>query len=397
MARTPAGRARTAATALRLSLLLLAPIVSACASQEESTTPNAREEQESLQRDVDTVLLTATEVQTSLAALDDARIRELGGKLEATVGHLADAAQRLRTEPLVSGKSDAAAHLSMRAGQLAPLFRAFGRALRASNADAATRARAARALTQAKLAVRSLDLKAGRLDAEANGDANAARTGGALETPRSSGGDAVTTSHPLSGQVGPFYVIDEGHVDAVDAAFEDDALSVTIHDESIDPDVERDPARTILVVKSGAKITLPDSRFEFIGPVGATAWILPENELDAAAAGLLWAGLSTEEVEPGVFVDDQVSVRIRNVIGPNGLSLFFSPQDELSPPVVLADSEDGLPDVVPLPISTHTHVNWAFEAAGVYLVRVDVTGRLALPGTPRITSSIATLKFIVLP
>ena len=66
--------------------------------------------------------------------------------------------------------------------------------------------------------------------------------------------------------------------------------------------------------------------------------------------------------------------------------------------MVLVDSEDGLPDAVALPPGTHKHANWAFEAPGPYLIKVDVRGRLAgVAGAPWVTSSTASLKVVVLP
>lgn len=195
-----------------------------------------------------------------------------------------------------------------------------------------------------------------------------------------------------------FFVLDEGHIDAVDAAFEDGELAISIHDETVEPDVERDPDDVLLVVKSSAKVQVPDDRFGFLGPAGTDVWILPENELDAAAAGLLFAGLSTEEIALGAFTGDTVQIRFKHVSGPNGFSLFESPPDDTTPPVVLVDSENGLPDDVALPAGIHKHANWAFEAPGVYYVKVAVRGRLAgVAGNPWITSPSATLRFLVRP
>lgn len=193
-------------------------------------------------------------------------------------------------------------------------------------------------------------------------------------------------------------VIDRGHVDAIDAAFEDGALAISLHDETVEPDVERDPANVVLIVRPTAQVEIPDARFGFLGPVGATAWILPQDELTAEALGVLFVGLSTEEIEPGAFVDDTVQLRFLRVTGPGGFSVFDSPEDEVTPPVVLVDSEDRRRDVIAMPASTHRHANWAFEAPGIYRVRVDVRGRLAgTPGSPLITSSSVQLTFVVLP
>ena len=401
MTPTNTGRIRTGAKSpLQLSVASLAVFLSACAGEpgaEPSPSPEgARREWQALQEQVDTVLVTTSALRGSTGPHDAAVLRALE-KLDVTVQHLSDAAQQLRRDGrLETGREAAPMQLSVRAGQLLPELRALGRAVRASTPDEETRRKALLAITQAQLAARSLDLQAGALQAEANGaiaNANANAEGdGQNESERS------FVQQGLIGPVGPFYLIDEGHIDAIDAAWEDGQLGITIHDETVDPDVERDPKRTVLVVKAAAKVSLPDARYGFIGAVGATAWLLPENQLDAAAAGLLWPGLATDEIESGVFVNDVVQVSIRKVIGPNGLSLFSSPQDEVSDPLVVADSEDGLPDIISLPASTHTHLNWAFESAGIYLVRVEVGGQLAgVTGTPWVTSSIETLKFIVLP
>lgn len=195
-----------------------------------------------------------------------------------------------------------------------------------------------------------------------------------------------------------WYVLDEGHIDAIDVAFEDDELGITVHDETVDPDVERDPSKTLLIVKPSARVQVPDERFAFLGPPGSDVWLLPEGQPEAEAAGLLWAGIATAEIEAGVFVSDSVDVVFQQVVGADGVSLFESPADELSSPVVLVDSENGLPDALSQPVGVHRHANWAFEAPGLYLLRVQARGRLAeLPGQPWVSSASAWLKFVVVP
>jgi len=368
--------------------VLVASLLGACAGDDPapaSAGPTRVHLVAAIQDDVDAVL-------AAYGALDDRpdltaspRLVTAMARLDATVQQLALAAQDLRAGDLGIGRVAAPFQLSMRAGQLAPELRAIKRAIRASELAPAAQAELLTAVARVQVAARSLDLSTGTYHASVNRVAN---------------DDALGEASDRNGPLFPgsqFYVLDEGHIDAVDAAFEDDQLGITIHDESIDPDVERDPRYTIMVAKSAAKIEIPDARFAFIGPIGSTAWILPENQLDAEAAGILWPGFSTEEIEPGVFVSDQVQIRFKQVVGPNGFSVFESPQDEATPPVVLVDSENGLPDTVTLPPSTHKHSNWAFESAGIYLVRVDVRGQLNVPGQPWVTSSSATLKFVVLP
>ncbi|MBT0774035.1 choice-of-anchor M domain-containing protein [Kineosporia sp. J2-2] len=166
--------------------------------------------------------------------------------------------------------------------------------------------------------------------------------------------------------------ISQGHVDAVDVAYEDGELGITIHDESVTPDVERDPADVVLVVKKEAKWTVPDDpAFAFLGAPGTKVWLLPEIQDE----NLLWPGLSAEEIESGVFVGDSIRLEATKFSGPDGLSLFTNgPSGE---PQIIADSEDGLPDVYDLPAGFHVHENWAFEKAGTYKITVRASGQLA--------------------
>ncbi len=339
--------------------------------------------------DVDTVLSASSDVHSVLMGLNDARLVALDERLELAMGDIASAAQGL-----MIAREDAASAslLSRRAAQLQPVLRAIKRAAAAAELDADTQQRLRLAVATLQVAARSLDAAVGEVTHTALDAEQHAQVEAVVAAAKSSADLA------FSGAFGPLYFLDHGHIDAIDAAYEDDELGIMIHDESDDQDVERDPARTILVVKSAAKVSVPDERFAFLGSVGADVWVLPQNEIDAEAANILWPGIATEEIEPGVFLNDQVRVRIRNVFGPNGFSLFLSPDDETSAPQVLADSEDTGRDVITLPTSTHTHANWAFEAPGVYFVRVDVRGRLAsVPGTPWVNSPVATLKFVVLP
>jgi len=183
--------------------------------------------------------------------------------------------------------------------------------------------------------------------------------------------------------------LSQGHVDAVDVAFAGGKFEISVHDETVDPGVERDPANVVFVAKREAALTVPDdARYGFLGAPGATVHILPEVQDE----NLLWAGLATEELEAGVFAGDSVQIRFTQVIGPDGFSLFTT--DPVGAPNVLVDSEDGLPDVITRPVGSHLHANWAFEKPGIYRIKVDVTGKLAATGK-RITSDPVWLTFQV--
>jgi surface-anchored protein len=188
-------------------------------------------------------------------------------------------------------------------------------------------------------------------------------------------------------QAGSLVVLSQGHVDAVDVGYEDGEFEITVHDETVEPGVEREPADVLLVAKPESAATVPDDpRYAFLGTPGSTVYVLPEVQNEA----LLFPGLSTEELKPGVFAGDTVQIRFRTVLGPDGLSLFTT--DPGGNPNLLVDSEDGLPDNVTLSVGTHLHENWAFEKPGRYRVKVDVTGVLAGTQT-RVTSDPVWLTF----
>lgn len=385
------------AAAGRRSLLLPALLLSsavACAEQGAAVAPAVADESSSestqvaaeTQAQVDALLLASSALEDQLVSVaGEPVIAGPAQQLSQTLSQLAQVAETLRAGELTARERlDAVRALSLRAGQLSPQLRTLKRALDKSVVVDADRQAITAALAQVRWTAKQLNRVAGRYQAETE------------QHPLASRGDEGLRNGPLF-PGSTFWVLDEGHIDPIDAAFEDGEIELAIHDETTVPDVEREHENTIMVVKSAAKTTVPDARFSFIGPVGSPFWLLPEGQLDAEAAGILWPGLSAEEVEPGVFVNDELQFRFKQVHGPNGLSLFTSPSDETSAPDVRVDSENGLPDVVTIPAGSHQHLNWAFESAGIYLVKVDVRGRLDAPGKPWVTSATETLMFIVLP
>jgi surface-anchored protein len=170
----------------------------------------------------------------------------------------------------------------------------------------------------------------------------------------------------------PTVVLSQGHVDAVDVHYEDGELELHVHDETVDPSVERDPADVVFRVLPGAETTVPDDpAYSFLGSPGAPVWILPE----AQNPDLLWPGLSTEEIEPGVFAGDTVTLTLWRVRGPGALSVFTT--DAFGTPAVLANSGDGTPDQLTLTTGGHQHVNWGFTSTGTYKVVFQTCGTLA--------------------
>ncbi|GIF17065.1 choice-of-anchor M domain-containing protein [Actinoplanes teichomyceticus] len=186
-------------------------------------------------------------------------------------------------------------------------------------------------------------------------------------------------------------VLGAGHVDVADVAYEDGALTLGVHDESVEPDVERDADDVVFLVKRAARTTVPDSAaFRFLGAAGSAVWILPEIQ----NPDLLWPGLAAEEVEPGVFTGDTVTLKVEKVTGSGRVAVFT--EDAVGAPHVLVDSGDARPDAVTLTAGTHQHASWAFQRAGVYLVQARATATLAATGAT-VTSEPVVYRFVVQP
>lgn len=205
---------------------------------------------------------------------------------------------------------------------------------------------------------------------------------------------ALVILSPVQGgaaQAAELTYLSVGHVDAVDVAYEDGSFELSVHDETVDPGVERDPASVVLVAKPESRLTVPDDpAFAFLGAPGADVWVLPEVE----DPNLLFAGLSAEELAPGVFAGDAVRVRFVKFSGPDGVSLFQT--DSAGAPVVAVDSEQAGGDVIKLGAGAHAHYNWAFEKAGTYRLTYVVSGRLAATGKV-VTSERTAITFEVRP
>jgi surface-anchored protein len=182
-------------------------------------------------------------------------------------------------------------------------------------------------------------------------------------------------------------VLDQGHVDVVGIAWEDNAFNLHVHDE--EHGVEYTPAEVQLTAKPGAQIAVPaDPAYSFLGTAGSAAWVLPQVQ----DPELLWPGIGAEEIASGVFTGDALKVTLVGVSGPADFSIFTT--DAFGTPTRLADSGDGLPDTIDTTAGGHLHANWAFEAAGTYKLKFKVSGTLAGTGQ-KVTSAIATYTFKV--
>ncbi|GAA3685318.1 hypothetical protein GCM10022267_85130 [Lentzea roselyniae] len=162
--------------------------------------------------------------------------------------------------------------------------------------------------------------------------------------------------------------ISHGHVDALDIDWTGSALTLDIRDHTVSPAVDRDPSTVTLEAVSASKTTVPaSSAYSFLGSPGSPVWILPQSQ----ASGILWPGFSTEGVPTGVLQGNSVTAKLISITGPADFSTYTT--NAFGTPTVWFDSGNGLPDSRAVAVNTHSHANWAFEAAGTYTLVFEVT------------------------
>jgi len=179
-----------------------------------------------------------------------------------------------------------------------------------------------------------------------------------------------------------------GHTD-IGIAFEDGAFDLHVHDE--ETDTEYPPGGAVLSVGVFAEQHIPDTvAFSFLGRPGYSTWILPAVENEE----LLFLGLGAEEIESGLFVDDALSMELVSVQGAGDFALYSL--DGFGNPLVHMNSADGIgpADAVALVAGSHSHLNWAFNAPGTYLIGLRASGTLA-DGNQPVTSEVAYYTFTV--
>lgn len=162
--------------------------------------------------------------------------------------------------------------------------------------------------------------------------------------------------------------ISQGHVDALDIDWTGSVLTLDVRDHTVSPAVDHDPSTVTLDAVSASRTTVPSSAaYSFLGSPGSPVWILPQSQ----AAGILWPGFSTEGVPTGVLQNNNVTAKLISVTGPADFSTYTT--NAFGSPTVWFDSGNGLPDSRTVTVNSHSHANWAFEAAGTYTLVFEVT------------------------
>ena len=180
-----------------------------------------------------------------------------------------------------------------------------------------------------------------------------------------------------------------GHLD-LGVAFEEGALHLHIHDE--ENEAEYEPEDAILQVGAASLTLVPnDPRYAFLGAAGGPVHVLPQVE----NPDLIFLGVGAEEVELGLFENDEVSFSLRAVFGPGEFAAYSV--DGFGTPTVHFNSRDGIgaTDRVLVQAGGHSDMNWAFSAPGEYRVTFEAEGTLA--GGGALASGPIDFNFSVVP
>lgn len=154
-------------------------------------------------------------------------------------------------------------------------------------------------------------------------------------------------------------------------------------------------------------IVVPQSTFNFVvdnggraagvdwDPIGVAAgegyYYLPESSGGpggATALGAPFFGIGAEEVTPGHFDNDSLTLTLTNAVMPAG-GQFSMWQNGISPTFYMS-TNDGISSadaftLTNIALSDHDHVNWGFTTAGTYVLTFEVSAMVG--GIPETASA----------
>lgn len=159
-------------------------------------------------------------------------------------------------------------------------------------------------------------------------------------------------------------VIEAGHVD-LGPRLIGGKLTVSLRDDSAASPVWRDPNKTVLRVRDGALIQVPQGEdYKFLAD-SKRVYVLPQTQ----KTQLVWLGWNTQDPAVTKLIQGGVNMRIEQVKGP-GRSWLILQEGTFGKPKVLADSAASTQDIW-VDTNTHVHANWIFSKPGIYLVKVS--------------------------
>lgn len=192
----------------------------------------------------------------------------------------------------------------------------------------------------------------------------------------------------LTGQI----QLNEDHVD-IGINYESGSWDLHIHDE--ETNTEYAPNEAVFNVFSNVFGAVGSVAAGELGlNTGDNAWILPQND-PGEGSGIIFLGISAEELATGIFDSDEISISLSLQSGPaNGeFAVFRGSGLSFESLLSTANSTSGSLTLVAnnTPGEPHEHFAYGFTEAGTYLV--DITASGLIGGNP--TSDTQTYTFNV--
>lgn len=214
-------------------------------------------------------------------------------------------------------------------------------------------------------------------------------------------GGFTTATVTISGGSLPEFIagLTKDHAD-IGIAFEDGEfdLHVHVHGEEHEGEEEEHggyeyaPNEILIQLGPSSATTAPsDPAYAFLGVAGGSpVHILPAVE----TTGLPFLGHATEEIEGGVFLNDELTLVLKAVNGPGQFSLWNTDAFGVPTPHMTTSNGIDASDFLVLGTGGHFHFNSAFTEPGIYAITLEAFGTLA-DGVKQVSSGNVTYYFSV--
>ena len=125
------------------------------------------------------------------------------------------------------------------------------------------------------------------------------------------------------------------------------------------------PEEWIVALNQNTKLLVPDNAdFGFLGEAGNPIWVLPQ----VSRGGTWFLGISTDEIESGIFAENRFDILLRSVKGPGDFVTWRAGTAQVE---VLLNSRDGIDEMDQIELRAgggHLHKNWGFTSPGTHFV-----------------------------
>ena len=151
------------------------------------------------------------------------------------------------------------------------------------------------------------------------------------------------------------------------------------------------PEEWIVALNQNTKLLVPDdAAFGFLGEAGNPIWVFPQ----VSREGTWFLGISTDEIESGIFAENRFDMLLSSVEGPGDFVTWRAGTGQVE---VLLNSRDGIDEKDRIELRAgggHLHKNWGFTSPGTHFVGFQMRGTLAGASEP-ITSDEQLYRFAV--